>query len=108
MKAHCRAGKFSRSLRRLTTQMQGGQCAICRVDLSSLPPSAIHADHCHATGTQRGVLCRKCNIAIGLLGDDPQRLRKAADYLERPPLRHIIDTPDPVVTHLFNNGWVTY
>ena len=29
----------------------------------------------------RGVLCPACNTGIGLLGDDPERLESAADYL---------------------------
>lgn len=31
----------------------------------------------------RGILCTPCNFAIGLMRDDPERLRKAADYLDR-------------------------
>ena len=32
-------------------------------------------DHCHTTGKFRGVLCQKCNSAIGLLGDTADSLR---------------------------------
>lgn len=31
-------------------------------------------DHCHATGTVRGVLCTQCNVALGLLGESPGRI----------------------------------
>jgi len=31
----------------------------------------------------RGVLCRKCNIAEGILGSDPSRIRALADYVSR-------------------------
>ncbi len=44
-------------------------------------------DHDHATGLIRGWLCDRCNIAMGLMKDDPARLRGAATYLERPCLR---------------------
>lgn len=42
-------------------------------------------DHDHTTGAWRGVLCQRCNQAIGLLRDNPQLLRLAADYVENPP-----------------------
>ena len=59
---------------------QEGRCAICggaprRVD-------GWHVDHDHDTGVIRGILCSRCNHAIGLLDEDPARLRAAADYLE--------------------------
>uniref|UniRef100_A0AAU2VD61 Endonuclease VII domain-containing protein n=1 Tax=Streptomyces sp. NBC_00003 TaxID=2903608 RepID=A0AAU2VD61_9ACTN len=55
---------------------QGGVCCIC------LSAPAAHVDHCHQTGRVRGVLCFNCNSAIGLLGDDPDTVRRAAAYLE--------------------------
>jgi Recombination endonuclease VII len=57
---------------------QRGACAIC------MKPSAqtLCVDHCHATGKVRGLLCRKCNLGIGHLGDDPNLLRAAIGYLE--------------------------
>lgn len=40
-------------------------------------------DHNHATGAVRGPLCSRCNVGIGMLGDDPERLEEAARYLRR-------------------------
>jgi hypothetical protein len=61
-------------------------CSICRRTLERSTrgrgKTNMHLDHCHKTGTIRGVLCRYCNTALGLFGDDPGRLRRAADYLE--------------------------
>lgn len=69
---------------------QGGGCRIC-----SRPPDglySLHVDHDHTCCSARknscgkcirGLLCSPCNTALGLLMDDPARLRAAADYLER-------------------------
>jgi hypothetical protein len=59
---------------------QGHRCGICGVDQCSTG-RAFAADHCHKTGKQRGVLCSKCNTAIGLLGDKSSGVLKAAAYL---------------------------
>jgi hypothetical protein len=56
---------------------QGGRCAICRT------AAAIHVDHDHVTSEVRGLLCFRCNAALGQFGDDPTVLRRAARYLER-------------------------
>lgn len=42
-----------------------------------------HIDHDHETGRVRGVLCHGCNLGIGHLGDRPETVRRALDYLER-------------------------
>jgi hypothetical protein len=57
---------------------QDGRCAICAAVLDETP----HIDHCHKTGRVRGLLCRNCNVGLGNFADDPERLRRAAEYLE--------------------------
>lgn len=54
-------------------------CALCGATEN------IVLDHCHETNRVRGPLCQTCNKALGMLGDDPTRLRAAADYLEEEP-----------------------
>ena len=61
---------------------QDGKCAICGAE----PPKNQHKkrlniDHCHKTGTIRGLLCDCCNRAIGLMRDDTALLTKAIHYL---------------------------
>lgn len=60
----------------LMIQMQDGLCAICKQRM--VPP---HVDHDHITGRVRGLLCGKCNKALGLLGDDVQMLQASINYL---------------------------
>ncbi len=59
---------------------QNGVCAVCE-----RPPTlgiSLHVDHDHETGRIRGLLCFRCNNALGDLEDDPGLLRAAAHYLE--------------------------
>jgi hypothetical protein len=62
------------------TAAQGGVCAICGESNPSGRRLAV--DHNHATGAVRKLLCATCNTALGQMRDNPDLLRKAADYLE--------------------------
>jgi hypothetical protein len=67
---------------------QGGRCAVCGTQDPVLPRGSSSSgltfaiDHDHQTGQIRGLLCTPCNLGIGNLGDDPERLRRAAAYLD--------------------------
>jgi hypothetical protein len=64
-------------------RVQGGRCAVCgSPDPGTRGAKHFHVDHCHKSGRIRGLLCNGCNAAIGHAGDDPNRLRALADYLE--------------------------
>lgn len=56
-------------------QRQGNACAICGRD------AVLHVDHCHKTGRVRGLLCQTCNTGLGKFCEDPERLRRAVEYL---------------------------
>ena len=59
---------------------QGEVCKIC-----GGPPNGkgtFHVDHDHKTGKIRGLLCHKCNTALGLFNDDPSLMAKAAEYVQ--------------------------
>jgi len=40
-------------------------------------------DHCHVTGKIRGLLCGKCNMASGMLDDDPIIVGALLKHLEK-------------------------
>jgi Recombination endonuclease VII len=62
----------------VTLAEQGNRCAICR-----LPFDRPCADHKHSDPPEpRGILCNGCNTAIGLLKENPEVCRAAAEYLE--------------------------
>ena len=56
---------------------QGGRCAICLTENPGGRFDVLVVDHCHDTGTVRGLLCSRCNSAIGVLGDTPEALARA-------------------------------
>ncbi len=58
---------------------QGNCCAICKTEN---PIRQWRIDHCHKTNVVRGILCSNCNVGIGMLGEDPERIRAAAVYVE--------------------------
>lgn len=63
---------------------QKGVCAICRQPETAKRNGqikALHVDHDHATGKVRGLLCSRCNTALGGFGDDIKRLNRAIRYL---------------------------
>jgi hypothetical protein len=60
-------------------EAQDGVCALCGAPPT--PGISLHVDHDHGTGEIRGLLCVRCNNAIGLLREDPDLMRRAARYV---------------------------
>lgn len=65
---------------------QNGVCAICfkpetSVVNGKIKPLAV--DHCHNSEKIRGLLCARCNQAVGLFGEDVNVLTSAIDYLRK-------------------------
>lgn len=66
---------------------QDKKCAICRkeeidIDKRNNKIRELAVDHSHETGKVRGLLCGKCNKAIGLLKDSTELLTNAINYLK--------------------------
>lgn len=70
---------------------QDGQCAGCG-RVAPIAGKDLHIDHDHGCcpkggrscdRCRRGLLCAECNMALGLLADDPERLDRLAAYVRR-------------------------
>lgn len=71
---------------------QDGRCAACRTadngvnNRTGEGARKWSVDHDHDTGQIRGILCHRCNSALGMLDDSAYRLTALLDYLGRPPV----------------------
>lgn len=61
---------------------QDFKCAICRTDDPG-QNRGWRVDHCHTTGTVRGLLCNGCNVGLGHFKDDTTALQAAIEYLQK-------------------------
>lgn len=66
---------------------QNGLCLICNQPETALDrfrkPKRLSVDHDHSTGQVRGLLCARCNPALGLFDEDIDKLLSAVRYLAR-------------------------
>ena len=65
---------------------QNGLCAICKnpettIDPRNGAPRLLAADHSHETGKPRGLLCYRCNSALGFLGENMESIISMLDYV---------------------------
>lgn len=56
---------------------QNGVCAIC----GGIGAKSLHVDHCHTSGKIRGLLCFRCNNAIGQFDESEVIMFAAISYL---------------------------
>jgi hypothetical protein len=61
------------------TYQSTNKCSICN---STVMGSNKHIDHNHGSKVPRGVLCKRCNLAIGLFREDRRIMEGAVSYLE--------------------------
>jgi len=59
---------------------QGNVCKICKSPTAG-GRGRFHVDHDHRTGEIRGLLCHRCNTALGLTNEDTSILSKMIHYI---------------------------
>jgi hypothetical protein len=62
---------------------QDNACAICKTSFTEVKP---HVDHDHSTGRIRGLLCSACNVALGFVHEDKDRVIALLAYIQRQPI----------------------
>lgn len=64
---------------------QGGKCACCGVQFKfeGLKADRPCVDHNHITKEVRDLLCGRCNLAAGNVGDSSSRAEQLAAYLKK-------------------------
>ena len=58
-----------------------GCCQVCGIKEEHLN-KRLAVDHCHTTGKVRGLLCTKCNTALGQLEDSLEIISSLYSYLK--------------------------
>ena len=61
---------------------QDFRCAICRTP-KTYQGKKMSVDHCHKSGSVRGLLCGNCNNVLGFADDNQKILRAAIKYLKK-------------------------
>ena len=82
---------LTRADHELLRGFQENRCAICTKRFTVARPP--NTDHRHRDGHVRGLLCGSCNTLLGLLHDNAEWMRQAADYLTNPPAARLFDEP---------------
>lgn len=66
----------------LMLENQNNSCAICKCKVAG-GKGRWHVDHCHTNNHVRGLLCKSCNLFLGLAKDDVDILTEAISYLRK-------------------------
>ena len=60
---------------------QGSKCACCGTSEPGGKHNQWCVDHDHITGAVRELLCKDCNIVLGLVEDSPEHLQRLTEYV---------------------------
>ena len=62
-------------------EMQSNKCAVCKTDAPGGKHNVFCVDHDHVTGKVRELLCKDCNIVLGIINDSPEHLGRLMAYI---------------------------
>lgn len=82
---HCKT-KYGMSLedRNTIIENQKDTCPICNSKYTYTSSISKHSpciDHCHESGSIRGIICSSCNLVLGKVSDDIEVLENMINYL---------------------------
>lgn len=60
---------------------QNGACAVCKTTVTGNRCRYFDVDHDHETGKVRGLLCRRCNVTLGVIEKNRERIMLLEKYL---------------------------
>ena len=60
---------------------QDGKCACCGTEEAGGKHGTWNVDHDHITGDVRQLLCKDCNIVLGIVQDSPEHLERLIAYI---------------------------
>jgi hypothetical protein len=75
-----RLGPQAAAIKLQMLEAQGNRCANSGCRKTLLTTRDAHVDHDHETGAIRGILCGRCNSALGLVHDSPEKIRGLLEY----------------------------
>ena len=65
-------------------EQQKCKCKICKTETKTLV-----VDHCHDSGRVRGLLCKQCNVGIGMLKESENIMREALNYINEHNIKKV-------------------
>jgi hypothetical protein len=71
----------------MLVSLTGGRCPICR---RKQRYQEMAVEHRHSDGLVRGLACQRCNQNLAAFYENPEMLRRAADFLENPPAEKML------------------
>jgi len=80
-KIYYRKKKFGITPENLNVMLedQDHKCALCLKEINE----TADIDHCHTSGKVRGLLCRQCNLGLGMFYDKIEIFERIIKYLKR-------------------------
>jgi hypothetical protein len=63
-------------------QMNQAKCPLCKKIMTEKGQHSMCLDHCHKTNKLRGLICKKCNIGLGMFDDNWRTIQRAALYMQ--------------------------
>lgn len=79
----CKFGMTDKEYEHLYKNAKCAGCGATRGQHTSMSEKRLAVDHNHETGKIRGLLCHDCNRTIATAHDNPEVLRKLANYLTK-------------------------